>query len=768
MAAPVNSISGHGADVWTSVSIQIAGFTARETNGEYAEKNVLMRVTHHGFHDSHIIGRDELRRAMNNSAIVQFGPFVFKKPRARYMSDSGQKMTLPYDSILELQLFAQTANSSEQDCVKTEGAFRQILLRNQHNDNTSRMNASVDYNNVRFVCECTEGMFRPGSRSEIMDGIKASAKLIRVRAVASGHVVAFQRAEGYTTLSVMGMDDRARGRLQNAIRAHQVENENAPVSAEKLRHYYSLQYKLAEGIALPASTYMYHMMSRESMPVPMGVVRKMFECALDEHPEFGDPSSNMLAGREAPDKLWLARSNAYLSAMKRGDVPAVNPATQDDVTFIDCLKVAMSVLTAYPNAVPYLLDMEIDATGKQKCDADMFAHVYSDDLPATGEKYDASLSAVAPVERFAQAVMESYGTDCEDFAIFSHWLKLSIQTQFINSSDPIMRTLAKIYELFISCVMHMFCTGDDAQNETDDGVYHFALYMIPRMYMADCWKRGGAAVEIFSKRTKDAREWEADYKKHLGVFVVEGTNTVDPAQFEISAANRQLRTSNTQHACLGIRNIASVDTQKRLNVYHSYVFAKPTQLSGFYRWALSMFCTETDRDNVIDMGLFNARTQKGVRVEALAEMRGDVKIKQTFRYEKPLYDLCMSLLELYRPPYRGLTDTDEKDEPALVGCILASSPRLRKLAGAARPTKISDRRRNVRVHIQHLDFSAKYKHRAQDIVTGLEEFSIGMNATSLQICSKVLGATWCSPDDMTLTRTDTKHRVVKLFVIFFY
>lgn len=749
------------------VNIDIAGFTARETFGEYAENKIVMRVSHQGFLDHHIIGCRELARASNTATPVSMRTLVFNQPRERYLSTGRKLMTLPHDSILELQLFAQTINSSEQDCVKTEGAFRHILLRNHHVDTTTAMNATREYKNVRFICECIEGTYRPGSRVETVDGIKATAKFIGVRIVSVNHRVVFAEMKLYRTLHVVGLDSQARSRLGSAIYAHQEYHENVRVAVPKLQHYYSLQYKIAEGLSLPASTYMMHMMASETLPIAPGVVKKMFACALAEHPEFGDVPTNTGSGLDTPTALWLARCNMYLQKDVI-DLKASPQAPANGPSFTDCLRVAMAVLTAYPNAVPYLLDMEIDTSGKQKGNADMFAHVYDSELPDTGEKYNANLSSVNSVERFAQAVMESYGTDCEDFAIFSHWLKNNIQTQFIDSADPVLRTLAQIYELFIACVMHMFCTGDDTQIEEDDGVYHFTLYMIPRQYMSECWDRGDGAINIFKKRTAHLRSWEHDYKQHLGVFIVEGTNTVDSAQFDIGEANRQLRMNNTQRACLGIRNITSVETQKRLNVYHSFVYAKPTQLSGFFRWALAMFCTETDRENIIDLCFFNKFKQKGVRVEALADMSSDVRLQQAFRYEKTLQDLCTQLLEIYRPPYRSLCDTAETDEPELSGLILASSPLLRKLASNPGPKSLEDRRRNVRVHIQHLDFSDKHPYRAQQIITGLEELATGMNATSLQIHSKVLGATWCSPADMSETNSTTKHRVVKLFIIYYY
>lgn len=758
----------HDKGIITVVEIQIAGFTARETFGEYADKNVVMRVSHQGFMDNHIIGRGELKRASNTSKLVAMRTLIFKKPRERYLSNERKLMTLPADSLLELQLFAQTNNSSEQDCVKTDGACRQILLRNHHVDNTAAMNTTHEYKNVRFVCECIEGTYKPGSRAELVDGIKATAKAIHVRIVSHNHKITFVKSGIYRTLNVVGFDVKAKTRLQSVILAHQEYHEKADVAVPKLQHYYSLQYKIAEGIALPASSYMLQMKSLEAVPIPAGVVLKMFVCALAEFPEFGDIPTNTGAGIDSPTQLWLARCKLFLHNDKLNSAEAYNLNAASGPSFMDCLRVAMAVLTAYPNAVPYLLDMEVDTTGKCRSDADLFAHIYDSELPSTGEKYDANLSVVDSVERFAQAVMESYGTDCEDFAIFSHWLKNSIQTQFINSSDPVLRTLAQIYELFIACVTHMFCTGDDEQTENDDGVYHFTLYMLPRQYMYDCWERGGSAVNLFKQRTKGLRSWEYAYQKHLGSFIVEGTNTVDSAQFDMGGSSRELRVTNTQRACLGIRKIASVETQKRLNVFHSYVYAKPTQLSGFFRWALAMFCTETDRENVIDLCFFDKLNRKGVRVEALADMSADVKLRQIFRYERPLWDLCVKLLEIYRPPYRSLVDTAETDEPELVGLITASSSILTKLAAKSPPKTMEARKRNVRVHIQHLDFSAKHPYRAKQIITGLEELAEGMSATSAQIHAKVLGGTWCSPADMSETVTNMRHRVVKLFVIFYY
>lgn len=763
MAATNRSSGARDEDeeVTCTVTIGLRGLLLRETNREYPEKNTVLRVWHPGFLDFQYVGHQELMRAVRNGDMTTYVPLVFKKVRPSKFDRAKRVLTLPESAMLGLQLFAQTANDAGQDCVKPQGAYRGVLLRRVHVDYGTLQTPITSFKDVMFIEECLEGMRVPGTAYESSDGIKATATEMYVRTVLRGAKTEFV-SSAFGSLTAGNYNDRAR----NMIRSHVTElynyHETVRISVAKARKYYSLQYKVAEGISLPASAYMMHMMGPDSVPPSAGVVHALFASAINAHPEFAETTAK--SGARTPTDLWVLICDEFINsdAAPTPRDPATGP------TFMDCLRVAMHVLTAYPNSVPYLLDMEVDTTGKVKGNPQLYAHAVEAMHSAgnAGGTYNEEYSCTESVERFACAVMETYGTDCEDFAMFAYWLKNMIQKTYIASDDHVLRTLARVYELFIACVSHMFCKGDDAQTVKDDGVYHFATYMLPRLYVSECWERAKPSTNLFAQRIHGARAWEKNYRAHLGAFIIEGTNTVDAAQFRMCEHIEGLRESNTQRACAGIRGISTNTTRQFLNVFHSYVYANPKQLSGFYRWTLSMFCGETDRPNIIDLAFFDG-SAKGVRVEALASMSNTVSIRQIVRYEKQMFDLCHELIELYRPPYNGLVAVSDRTEMELIACIHSLSPKLRALDGSP-PRDIAARRRHVRVHVQHLDFSVQHKDRSMAIIHGLEELAAHIPAKSAQICANVVGASWATACDLTETANDHMHTVVQLYFIFYY
>lgn len=750
-----------GEDVTLSVKIGLRGFLGRETHGQYPEKNLVLRVWHPAFMDFQYIRHDQLASAEHNGELTMFPPLVFSKLRRSKFDPANRELRLHHDAALGLQMFAQTENDSTQDCVKPQGACWSVMLRDVHVPSTSARPPVTSYRNVKFVAECLEGAGVPGAPGVYSDGVKATATELVVYSQLKGAAARFVKSE-FGSLEAARFSDTARSMIYAAVSELRDYHENVRVAAEKLCKYYSLQYKIAPGVAVPASAYLLHMMDADSVPPSARLVRALFHAALSAHPEFTAAAG---AGT-TPEKVWVARCAEYLDTSAAPSRRARAPA--EDVTFVDCLRVAMHVLTAYPNAVPYLLDMEIDTTGRAKGNPRMYEHAMTAMRSGgdAGGTYDEACALSEPVERFACAVMETYGTDCEDFAVYAYWLKNKIQRTFATSSDAVLRTLARVYELFVACVTHMFCKGDDAQNTVDDGVYHFATYMLPRVYMRECWLRAHPALDVFSVRVDGVRAWEADYRKHLGAFIIEGTNTVDAAQFRLDAYTEKLRADNTQCACTGIRGISLPASQHRINVFHSYVYAKPNQLSGFYRWALGMFCGESSRPDVLDMAFF-ANGHKGVRVEDLAAMRDTVEVRQVVRYEKAMLRLCGELIDIYRPPYRGLTAVDVMSEQGLVACILGVAPKLRAIVGPP-PAGVDACRRHVRVHMQHLDFSHQRTKRAEELGRALEEYATNMRATRATIHANVLGATWVTACDLCETSNTHLHTVVQLFVIFYY
>lgn len=743
------------------VSLSFRGFTPRETHGEYPEKNFVLRIWHPGFLDFGLVSHYDLMKANHVHQFVSMPEFTFRRPRPSAYDAKKGELRLPYDAALGLTLMVQTENDAGQDCVKEGGSYRHVMLRDVHVNNTTGHGIDKRYPNVQFVSECLEGMRVPGTSDCFSDGIKATAVEMRVQCTLDGAVPKFVPS-AYGPLSVGHFDSRARGMLHAFTRELLAFHETVPVNVNKARKYYSLQYKIAEGVAIPASAYMLHMMAADSIPPSPRVVRAFFLAALSVHPEFFSKPRPPLSAQETAVQNWIAACEAWLgsdTAPREGD-PSVN------ITLLDCMRVATTVLTVYPNSVPYILDMEVDTYGKLKGRPTPFAHAMEGDED-DGEVYDEAYSLAEPVENFSCAAMCNAGTDCEDYGMFAYWLKNMIQRTYASSSDSLLRTLARVYELFVGCVPHMDCKGDDTQLEKDDGVYHYAMYMFPRRYMEACWLRSGASVNLFAERTKFARSWEADYKKHLGVFLIEGTNTVDAAQFRTPAYYEGIRETNTTKASAGMRAVQDAASKRRMNVYHSYVFGRGGQLSGFYRWACSMFCEETSRNNVLDFA-FMEHDVKCVRVERIAEMSDAVSVQQIARYEPATLALCHEIIDLYQPPYRGLDEAPVETDPDLVKKILALSPVLRRMLLASPPEEMAARRRNVRVQLQDHDLSEQRGSRTKELVRALEEFAAGMNATGVQIFANVLGGTWAMPCDMTLARTGTNYLVVQLCVIFYY
>lgn len=763
MAAIAGARSTGGDGPTCTVTLALRGFTPRETHGDYAEKNFVLRLWHPGFMDFAYVRHADLMRAHKSRVLVEMPPVTFREPRDGVFDPATKTMRLANDASLGMTLLVQTENDAKQDCVKEGGSFRHVLLRDVHLNNTTKHGLATRYANVRFINESLEGMRIPGTSDRFSDGIKATVVELSVQCILEGATPQFVPSV-FGSLAVGEFDSRASGMIRSFVRELTNYHETVAINVPKARKYYSGQYKVADGIALPASAYMLHMMSNHSVPPPPRVVRALFLAALSVHPEFYGKPRPPLSAQESAVRTWIDACEAWLGSQ----TAPKEPSPDVGVTLLDCMRVATTVLTVYPNSVPYILDMEVDTVGKCKGRPTPFAHAMEDGEDE-GEIYDEAYAIAEPVENFSCACMCNAGTDCEDYGMFEYWLKNSIQRAYASSEDPLLRTLARMYELFVGCVPHMDCKGDDAQLEVDDGVYHYSMYLFPRRYMEECWLRSGAAVNVFAERTRDAREWESDYKKHLavGVFLVEGTNTVDAAQFRTNDYYEGVRGGNTSRAARGMRAVTSPESKRRINVYHSYVYAKEGQLSGFFRWACAMFCEEGSRKNVIDYA-FMENGAKCARVESIAEMRSSVSVQQIVRYEPRMLALCNEIIDLYQPPYRGLDVADTETEPALVNAILMASPKLRKMYLAGPPETMAARRRNVRVQLQHLDFSAERHVRAKELIRALEEFAAGMEATGVQILANVLGGSWAMPCDLTLTQNGVSYKVVQLCVIFYY
>lgn len=759
--------------VMIEVEIGMADFSPLDVFGNFQENQMVLRIWYPGFVEQHHIPYDKLMVARNNPQITTVARVVFNNVRQSRISRGSKRddtLMLHADAMLGLELYAHTRNSSGQACVKFEGAFREARLRDLHLEGTTAAVHAQIFRDVRFISECLEGTNMPGGRS--IDGIKAMVKQLSVRVTIRSGTVVFAPRGVYGSLAVRGFSDDAKNMLMASIRELCDFHNKVDLAAPKLRQYYSLNYKVAEGIMLPASAYMMHMMSPDATPLPAGVAQKMLRASLMTHTVFGSEGINAAHGVGSPVDEWVKYTQAFL-AMPNG--PG-RERTLGEVSFLDCVDVAMAVLTEYPNSVPYILDMEVNLHGREKSYADMYDHLKSASgapdtkLTAAVRKQLAAAipeSARVPVERFARMVMDTYGSDCEDFGMYEYWLKTQIQRNFLASPNLALRTLAQVFEMYVAFVPHMFCKGDDKNLAKDDGVYHHSMYMIPRKYMEACWMRGGARKNIFTKCVAGARAWESDYRQHLGVHIIEGTSAVSSVQFQLNTAHTNLRMENTQRSCTGLRNVRNDHVKSQIKVLHTWVSETPP-MSGFFRWSLAGFCSESDRGDYLDFCWLDSRRRKGVRVEELAAMTDEPQLNVIIQYNPVLTGLCENVLEVYRQPYTGLVDVRELDEPALPEFVFHHSTVLRKLSAQPLPSSVAARRRCVVVYVQHLDFSACFKKRPSEIIKGLEEFAVGMQATALEVNAPVLGATWCSPTCMTETRTGVVHRAVNLSFVFYY
>ena len=749
------------------VKFDIARYSPHETTGEYAETDFVLRVWHPCFRDMYCIPANSMAKARYTDTLVPVASVEFKDPWPEYIDKHGN-LEVPDDASLGMHLYAKTFNDLDQDCVKYQGAFRGVTLSGFAAIRVPGYPTSCTYTDVEFIDEAIESSVIAYPVRHTSTGVKACIDKMVVTMISITRGASLKPMS--PALGVANFDVASRERLNSFVAEISNFHNRVPLAVPNLRKYYSLQYKVAPNVILPASAYMIQVMDERSEKVSGEVAMQLLTCTLAEHPEFHESSTDLGKIVRSPLEAWISKCEEYLECNVISGPDCHTTDTDGALSFMDCLIVAMETLSCEPTAEPYLLDIEADTYSRRK------SHFYTRSTDAKSASkhvhHPDLVTSTVPVERFATSIMEGYGPDCEDDDMFEYKLKQDIQRQFISSPNRALRTLARIYELFIAFGTHMKCKGDDNEREIDDGVYHHALYILPRVYVEECCSRNGTQKNPFSKRTKGSRPWETLYANFLGVFIIEGTNTVCPAQFTfVDRVVEDIRNENAMAACTGLNGVKDHTATKLLRVYNSLVYSQPKQLSSFYRWACGFFTEEGDDPLLLDYCFTNIHRQKGVRVEQLAAMTDGVCITPVVKYTPAVMALCKRVLALYRYPVKTIAHVDQDDADRHINGlmkVIMANKYISDMCSRKSPSTCKERRAYVRVHVQHLDFSTTHGTRCSQMIRALEEVGRAISATAVEVNIHSLGGIWCAAENMKETRDNKIQCLLKVSLTYFY
>lgn len=674
--------------VWESpltIEIRLKGYSPLVRSGAYPETRQFLRVWHPAFQDSFNFSYKELKPAQGtgNTAVL-ICPFKEWRTNVR-PAGNNTPVKLDERAILGLDMYASTVNKDGQFCIKPNGTCTLFTLKHLQDMRLSNHTKRITEQDVEFICSHLEAELGGQNVQQSHLASKAYFEEISVRVIRATHLYLFEPARGYALVEA-GVEQQV-----TAIRSY-IEQEyqnffrmRDPI-VPKMKDYYSLQYVIAPGVLVPSSGYMIRMSDPEIPAIQREHALRMFQTALHGRPEVESAEA------------WLTITSAFVecSSASPDQTSSVwrryrKNAKELTETFIDCLKVAMDVLTMYSTSVPYLVDME--ARGVREL----------------GHRSRESKN-VREVERFWPAT-QTYGHDCEDSAMHEDFVKRAIQSTAGTMGDRVLHNLALLYEMFRSCVTQMFCSGNPGNTTVDDGIFHYATYLIPRCYMAECEQRGCA---ISGKTACPAlptgvRKWEYDYKKWLGVFLLEGTNTTDPAQFVYSPHEEEVRKSVATEAYV-LRKHASKQFSSSVNILHSEVFHSEQVMSNFYKFAISCFrgddpfhrSTRTFDYVFTDLNRGGERSW-GVRVESLSQMEDCVAVAPIFSYDKQIYETTKRLLNIYCQKYTPLTVTPSVGLSKRIPVIEKDAELAKLLDRSAHNTEGVNRRLYLRLHPLEVD-----------------------------------------------------------------
>jgi hypothetical protein len=708
----LSNVSKHMVDaVWQAplvLEIRVTGYEPLIKSGAYPETKQFLRVWHPAFQDAFSFSYKDLRPAMGkgNSAVLIC---PFKEWRAG-IEPSGANVPVSLDdrAILGLELYASTVNKDGQYCIKVNGTTTRFPLKSLQDMRFGHETKRLTQTRVEFICSHLEAELGAHNAQQSHLSSKAYFEEISVRVLRKSHVYTFKPASGYALAQasleeqIVAIRSFIEQEYQNFFRMRE------PI-VPKMKDYYSLQYVIAPGVLVPSSGYMLRMTDPEIPKIQREHAVRMFQAAMHGRPEV-----------ESAD-AWVAITDTFLDS--KGDNPPqehsiwrrYRSSVQDlKEAFMDCLKVAMDMLTMYSTSVPYLVDME--ARG----------------VRGPGHRSRESKN-VQEVERFWPAT-QSYGHDCEDSAMHEDFVKRAIQGAGLTLGDRVLHNLARLYALFRSCVTQMFCSGDPGNTTVDDGIFHYATYLIPRYYMAECEARGRAAMgkTAYPPLPQDVRTWERDYKTWLGVFLLEGTNTTDPAQFKYSSQEEEVRKSVATEAYV-VRKHASKQFNSTVNVLHSEVYRSSAEvMSGFYKFAISCFRGDDPfhRESRTFDYVFTDLTRGGarswgLRVESLSQMEDSVAVAPIMTYDWQIYETTKRLLNIYCQKYTPLTVNPAVKMSKRISIIESDRELTKYLDTQTQLSEEVNRRLYVRLHPLEVDLDTpdrakKFVETLRAIITNPE------------------------------------------------
>lgn len=629
-----------------TLEIRISNYEPLLRVGKYPEVKQALRVWHPAFEDAHTFTYEELHPARVGKEAILYVPF--RKFRKGIRPANTQiPIMLHASSILGLDLYAATANKQGQKGIKPNGSYTNFLLSTLQDHKTSSRTNTVTHTNIEFISAHLRAELTTGDKNQHLAS-KARIGKFSVTVIESSHYYNFETGEKDSVTTEL--DNTVTSIRTFIVDKYQMYFRRRTPMVAKMQDYYSLRYVIAPGVYVPSSGYIIRMTSPQIPEISNDTIYRMFTASLHGHPEIKD------------EKMWLSVVKTFLSSTLQypektpGDwsIYVHDPKKLKDV-FMDCLKVAMDILVLFSTSVPYLVDMEW--RGER--------------VPGHRETESQDMQEV---ERFWPAT-QTYGHDCEDSGVHADFMKHTIAAMRTKSnleqaselSHPIIYILSQVYKLFNSCVMQMFCSGNDRQIVKDDGIFHYACYCIPRLYMYDCEMRGyndGGIWTYEPEKPTNVKAWEEDYREYLGAFILEGTNTTDSAQFKYSSLQNNIRKQIAAEA-YNARKRMTKTVVETVNMLHSEIYAGDSHtLSAFYKYAISCFRGDSPihrKERVFDYVWYDSnrggRTGWGVRVEALSNMENYVAISPIMKYDEQIYNNTIQLIDTYCQLYTPL-DSD--------------------------------------------------------------------------------------------------------------
>lgn len=653
MAVPIPSknASAIAVSVPTSeglvLEIRLKGYKPSLSGGEYPEVKQALCVWHPAFEDACWFTYDQLYPAEIGQEVKLIASF--RKWRMGMRPDNVHlPISLHASSILGLDLYAGTANKQKQLCIKPNGSYTSLRLSLLQDYRKVTPGSIVTLRNIEFISAHLKAELSSGGDKNKHLASKAEIGMFSVRVIESSHSFVFQNGE----------DDKITTNIEAAVTTirsfivdqYQMYFKRREPLVEKMKDYYSLRYVTAPGVYIPSSGYMVRMTAPDIPGISRDAVHRMFYSALRGRPEIKN------------DKMWLSVTKAFMS--NYGEKPDVFSGDLEEYVsrneslkdiFKDCLKIAMDMLTLFSTSVPYLVDMEWRG------------------YRVSGHRQRES-EDVQEVERFWPAT-DTVGHDCEDSGVDADFVKRAIEKmnimtqamgsilQFTNIEHPIFYMLSQIFSMFKSCVTQMFCSGDDEQTVKDDGIFHYAAYCIPRVYMYHCELRGytdpGGNWMYTPEPPSGVRKWEENYREYFGgSFILEGTNTTDPAQFKYSRQQKEIREQVSAESYMVRKRMQKAVTET-VNILHSEIFAGDSMaLSTFYKYAISCFRGDSPihrEKRVFDYAWYDrsrgGRFSYAVRVESLANLDSSVAISPIMAYDEQVFSMVEQIIKTYCKPY---------------------------------------------------------------------------------------------------------------------